>query len=71
MYLQAKVTGNITSPEYHVWEATTDEIDGWKNPVDRNYTDHKGYYVAGFSATISWLSTVTITTTITDNINNL
>ena len=71
MYLKAEYSGKMSEPQYQIWEATTDVIDGWVNPVDRNYTTTKGYHVAGFTTTINRLTSVTITTTITDNLQNL
>lgn len=70
MFLKSVVAGNISSPEYTVWDAADSSVPGWTNPVDRDYTATKGYHIAGFSATIQKNSSVTITTTITDNLYN-
>lgn len=71
MYLKAEVSGNISSPVYTVWDAADSSVADWVNPVDRNYTNNSGYHIAGFTATIQKSSSITITTTITDNIDNL
>ena len=71
MYLKTVVSGNVSSPVYTVWDAADSSVSGWVNPVDRDYTVTKGYHMAGFTATIQKSSSITMTTTITDNPDNL
>ena len=71
MYLKTVVSGNISSPVYTVWDAADSSVSNWVNPVDRDYTATKGYHMAGFAATLQKSSSVTLTTTITDRIENL
>lgn len=71
MYLKTTVSGNISTPVYTVWDAADSSVPDWCYPVDRDYTVNQGLHIAGFSATLQKNSTVTLTTTITDHLENL
>lgn len=71
MYLKTTCTGNVSSLAYTVWDAADSSVPGWVYPVDRDYTDTKGYHMAGFAATIQKNSVITMTTILTDDSDNL
>lgn len=64
IYLSTSVSGNLSAPSYHVWEAKSNVFDNWLYNVDRDYTAAFGYSIAGFTTTIQNNSSVTITTTL-------